>query len=241
MGRGFKQVNPLTSMEKEQNINDILTNLDNKSRKARYLSLLITGLTMVIGASIIIGLLYIANKELDTLKKQKDLITKDIQLLQEQKSNVANNLQNGTGNCEEKISEAVTALKSEPIPVNSVQPPLTPTPTPKPTPQPTVKGKRTVYVQFADCSQLAKVKERVSALSANYTFPGFDCRGGKLKGRIPETQVKYFLDNDGLAAEALADELKKQQIAVKVVHAKGNSPILEIWFSEDFLPPVKYE
>ena len=57
----------------------------------------------------------------------------------------------------------------------------------------------------------------------------------KLKGKALATQVKYFNAEDSQAAGELAALLTGLNVPdVRVVHAIGNSPVLEIWLAENF-------
>lgn len=134
-----------------------------------------------------------------------------------------------------EIKEAIKVLR--PLESNSNSGPQ-PTPKIRTSPSPEAGTRKTVYIQVVESLQRERAqvirRSLLSTFNTKYIFPGVELVE-KLKGKMPLTQVKYFRDEDRGAAEALAQALRDQRVTdVKVVHARGDSAVLEIWFSDSF-------
>jgi hypothetical protein len=230
-------------MNQKQNTDEMLAILDSQSRKARIISLVITACTLALGLALLIGLFYSANSlvekraELSQANAELSLANADLF----NKKAAANEatieaaqaraqyewIENKAAKIKEFLDEACKKQNCNTSPDAEIR-------EAREVLGASTKGsnsKKTVYVQIVDCEQRERVKGIIKNLNGEFYFHGIQCLEN-LKGKILETQVKYFNENDLLFARDLVTKLGNQNINANLVLAKGsdNSP-LEIWFS----------
>lgn len=234
------------SHEKELNIDDILSKLDQNSRKARIISIAFTIFSVII----LIGLLYLtyqANENLTLLNaeveekqklaNQENIRFKDIKekndSLEEGFQKIAD-VQKSNTTCEEQktATEQTLTQVSNITGVDLTQ--VKPAATPAPSVSKDLEGIKKVYIQIVDEAQRSDAITVSKALrSKGLNVPGIELVKA-LNGKIGQTQVRYFNKED----EARAQKLAEQLALLKITNAKpvftqlpAETGQLEIWFA----------
>jgi hypothetical protein len=231
------------SQQTELTTDEILSKLDSNSRKARFISIGFTAASVVV-LIVVLFLTYRATEKLNSIndevaKREKDLIA----IADEQKNradglksvkdaltaeiqNIAQ-VQNSNKSCEEKkqATDKVLTEVSNVVDLNAPKTTVNPTPSKDP------GGIRLVYIQIVDEAQRAEAKKVAQMLRAKgLNVPGIELVE-KLKGKIPQTQVRYFNKSDENNATNLANQINIDNVKIVFTPLSAPSGQMEIWFA----------
>lgn len=237
------------SEQNELSVDDILSKLDRNSRKARIISFVFT-IAAVIALIVILFLTYQAKEKLNLLNKdvevQQQKAEEQGKLAEEQRliaedrkaknalllndfQSIAN-VQNSNKSCEEKKEETnkVLALNTK---INDIFKEVT-TPTPSPSISKDLADIKRVYIQIVDESQRAEAK-RISQMlrSKGLNIPDIELVKG-LKGKLGQTQIRYFNKEDEKNAQKLLGELGLPNAKILFTPLTAEKGQLEIWFAD---------
>lgn len=222
---------------------DVLTKLDQISKKGRIVSIALTAFLLAILAVIAI-LTYQAINELRGLNQQisdkNDQINKAQDVLSSE--NPCDNAKIENVKSILATSNTITAGTPKPTvaPTQTVAPKPTTAKTPivanTPTNQTPTPGTSTpnnskfeVYVQIPTESQRVSARELIDKVrSDKFQFPGIEF----VDRKISKTQIIYFKPDDKTAAQELASKIGRKAIIV-YSNLKQKSGVLEVWFSND--------
>lgn len=225
---------------------EILSKLDQTSKKARVVSIILTVAAVLILA-VITFITALVFKEYSDLSKKRDEVKKDLDeaktilddynikikeaeylaSLNSECTNIGNVLAAKTTIIDENDNPTVsnTSLKNSSV---------TPTPTPKKVTPPNNNSPSIVYIQIVDESQRPLAEKLKNSLqNEKFQFPGIENK----KVNISQTQIRFFGEEDESRAKDLAQLLQDKGISARVLKItyksdKPNLP-LEIWFSNN--------
>lgn len=237
-------------LERNLTTDEILAKLDQKSKIARTISLIITLVAVLILFSILF-LTYRAKTALDDVNNE--LTNTQIQVNTERDRVIS--LRKDLGNAETEANSVKNVISNNELPANQriaeVKRILTiknpsveiTTPTPLQNPQKTPNNANiptnvesnpnnslmTVYVQITDESQRTPARELIQKLrGGKFKFPGIEL----VERKVTKTQIRYFYPEDEGKAKELADKLGMQTNLV-FTKLKAEKGLLEIWFSNE--------
>ena len=215
---------------------------DDKRRKAKWFKVAATVFPLVIALGFFIFLIAfienakgnldstqkLADQEFsryDELKRNNDLLEAKIKKLNDTLQDSQNK------SCQEQkeaTKEALAQVSSIPG-IDLTKP--SPTQIPKvPTES---KGNSLVYIQIVDESQREKAKTIAEMLrSKGYNVPGIELVKS-LKGKVEQTQVRYFHQDEVVDARKLASLLKVGDLKLIFTPLPAPKGQMEIWFADN--------